>query len=107
MFDPDVVYDSYASRFIAIAAERASPPSAWKFLLAISDDSNPNGTWYKYRFEVTTQGGGTDIDSPNLAFDQNGICLSADCFPGSTRYLVVMHAKAARPGRLRILLVRR
>lgn len=94
VFDPEVVYDSYANRFIAMAAERATGPAASKFLLAVSDDSNPNGTWYKYRLDVTTQGGGTDIDSPNLAFDQNGIYLSADFFTGATRYLVVMLAKA-------------
>ena len=88
VFDPEVVYDPHARRYLAMAAERASPPGSF-FLLAVSDDDDPNGTWHKYRLNVTTQAGGNDIDSPNLAVDANAVYLSADFFTGATKYLLV------------------
>lgn len=81
VFDPEVVYDLHSGRFVAMACERAGSFNAKSyFLLAISDDSDPNGTWHKYRLDVTTQAGGGDIDSPNLATDRDYIWLSADHF---------------------------
>jgi len=62
VFDPEVIYDPHTDRFMAMANERGTGSKSY-FLLAISDDSNPNGDWYKYRFDVTTLGGGGDIDS--------------------------------------------
>ena len=80
VFDPEVIYDPYADRFMAMACERA-PGSLSYFLLAISDDMDPNGMWHKYRFDVTSLAGG-DIDSPNIAVDSEAIYLTADFFTG-------------------------
>ena len=91
VFDPEVIYDPYEDRFMAMACERA-PTSQSFFLLAISDDTNPNGDWYKYRLDVTSLAG-SDIDSPNIAVDSEAIYLSADFFTGGQKYLVYILEK--------------
>jgi hypothetical protein len=91
VFDPEVIYDPHSNRFMAIAAERA-PGSLSYFLLAVSDDSDPNGNWYKYRIDVTGLAGG-DIDSDNIGVDGQAVYLSADFFTGGEKYLVYILEK--------------
>jgi len=91
VFDPEVIYDPHSNRFMAVAAERA-PGSLSYFLLAISDDSDPNGDWYKYRLDVTSLAGG-DIDSDNIGVDGQAVYLSADFFAGGEKYLVYILEK--------------
>ena len=92
VFDPEVIYDPHTDRFMAMANERGTGSKSY-FLLAISDDSNPNGDWYKYRFDVTTLGGGGDIDSPNIAVDSQAVYLTADFFTGGQKYLIYILEK--------------
>jgi hypothetical protein len=64
-----------------MACERSSTAgNPGYYLLAISDDDNPVGAWHKYRIDATPHAGDNDIDSPNLAVDENVIYLSADFF---------------------------
>lgn len=86
VFDPEAFYDPHHDRFWAMANERGSDGDPY-FLLAVSDDSNPNGSWEKYRFNVRTEAGDTDIDSPNFAVDANAVYLTADFF-GPDKFLV-------------------
>lgn len=86
VFDPEAVYDPLTDRFLVLCAERGSDGRSY-FLLAASDDGDPNGTWYKYRIDVTTLGGGGDIDSDNLAIDSQAVYLTADFFTGGQKYL--------------------
>jgi len=92
VFDPEVIYDPHSDRFIAMANERGSDNRPY-FLLAVSDDSDPNGSWAKYRIDVFNEINDTDIDSPNLGVDEDVIYLSADFF-GPDKYLVYMIEKA-------------
>ncbi len=91
VFDPEVIYDPHADRFMAMACERATGGKSY-FLLAVSDDTNPNGMWYKYRLDVTNLAGG-DIDSPNIAVDSQAVYLTADFFTGGQKYLVYILEK--------------
>jgi predicted aconitase with swiveling domain len=45
VFDPEVLYDQRSGRFFAMANERSSSGGSY-FLLAVSDDSNPEGAWH-------------------------------------------------------------
>lgn len=92
VFDPEVQYDAWSDRFWALAAERNAGSY---FLLAVSDDGDPNGTWFKHRIDVTSLGGGGDIDSPNLAMDADALYLSADFFSGGDKHLVYVIPKSA------------
>jgi hypothetical protein len=91
VFDPEIIYDPYTNRFMAMACER-SPSDHSYFLLAISDDSDPNGAWHKYRIDVTSLAG-DDIDSPNIAVDSQAVYLTADFFTGGQKYLVYILEK--------------
>ena len=91
VFDPEVIYDPHANRFMAMACERSTDSKSF-YLLAISDDSNPNGDWYKYRIDVTSLAG-DDIDSPNIAVDSEAVYLTADFFTGGQKYLVYIMEK--------------
>lgn len=91
VFDPEVIFDPDSRRFMAMANERNGGQAF--FLLAVSDDEDPNGTWHKYRFNVTAAATDTDIDSPNMGVDQTAIYLSADFF-GPDKYLTFIVEKA-------------
>ncbi len=96
VFDPEVIYDPYTDRFMAMACERSSSGAQHGYyLLAISDDSDPVGSWFKYRIDATpSAAGATDIDSPNIAVDQNVIYLSADFFTPTSKLHVMMVDKS-------------
>jgi len=89
VFDPECLFDPHSQRFFAMANERASNGRSY-WLLAVSDDDNPLGTWHKYRILTTID---NDIDSPNMAVDENVVYLSADFF-GPDKYGVLMIEKA-------------
>jgi hypothetical protein len=90
VFDPEILYDPHANRFMAMACERTGGLSF--FLFAVSDDDDPNGTWHKYRFDVTGLAAG-NIDSPNMAVDTDAVYLTADFF-GPDRYLIYILRKS-------------
>lgn len=89
VFDPEVLFDPQSQRFFAMACERGSDAAKSVFLLAVSDDADPNGTWFKYRLDVTGIINDDDIDSPNMAIDSVAVYLSADFF-GPDKYLIYM-----------------
>ncbi|MCK6448396.1 MAG: hypothetical protein L6Q99_18560 [Planctomycetes bacterium] len=92
-FDAEVIFDPYSQRFIFMTNVRVGANA--KFDLAVSDDADPNGTWFKYRFDVTAAAGNDGgIDSPNIGVDQNVIYLSADFFTGGTKFLLFNVEKA-------------
>ncbi len=91
VFDPEVRWDPHTQRFFAMANERDGDEPY--FLLAVSDDDNPNGSWAKYRINVQAAAGDTDIDSPNMGIDEEAVYLTADFF-GPTKFLVYVIEKA-------------
>jgi len=95
VFDPEIIYDPHSRRFIAMACEsQVLPYCAAYFLLAVSDDSDPNGMWHKYRLDVTSLGNGNDIDSPNMAVDHQAVYLTADFYNSGKKELIYILEKA-------------
>jgi len=71
-FDPKVVYDHYAGRWIILALAAGS--SAAAYLIAASDDSDPNGTWFKYSSPAHLDGATpttNGADFPGIGFDSS------------------------------------
>lgn len=93
VFDPEVLWDPHTNRFMAMAAERSSNGRSM-FLYAVSKDSRPEtaADWWKYRIDVTSQSD-NDIDSPNMAVDDQYVYLTADFF-GPDKYIVYVMEKA-------------
>ena len=94
VFDPEVLYDELSGRFFAMAAEGYAPGNRSYVLIAVSDDSDPNGTWYKYRFETTSFAGDV-FDSPNISVDQNVLYVTGDGFGFGANYPVYTFDKAS------------
>lgn len=94
VFDPECLYDPLSGRFFAMAAEGNEPGNRSHVLIAVSDDSDPNGTWYKYRIE-TTQHAGNLFDSPNIAVDDNVVYVTGDGFGMGSSYPVFTFDKAS------------
>ena len=80
-FDPKCFYDHYAGRFVIVALEVYGSTQAW-IDIAVSDDSDPNGVWYKYRTDaVLTVGTSTYWwDYPGFGFDDDAYYVTGNLF---------------------------
>lgn len=80
-FDPKVFYDHVAQRFVVVAPEVYGSTQAW-ISIAVSDDSNPVGTWYKYRTDAVIQVGPTTYwwDYPGFGFDEDAYYVNSNLF---------------------------
>ena len=80
VFDPKVMYDPTINRFFVVALELIGPDSFIN--IAISDDDDPNGVWFRYRTCSTIQigQGFYFFDYPGWGFDENGIYVTGNLF---------------------------
>ncbi|TAH34330.1 MAG: hypothetical protein EYC70_15395 [Planctomycetota bacterium] len=86
VFDPTALYDPHSGRYIIAACEHA-PNGDDHLDVAVSDDSDPNGTWHKYRFDFASFCDFIDFD--NLGVGKDAIFMAADCFAGGGNNLYV------------------
>lgn len=93
IFDPEVLYDELSGRFFAMAAEGRAAGRSFA-LIAVSDDSDPNGNWHKYRFETTALAGDL-FDSPNIGVDRDVVYITGDGFGNGRNYPVFTLDKAS------------
>ena len=79
-FDPKCFYDHYANRFVVLALEVYSN-SAY-ITIAVSDDDDPNGIWYKYRTDAVINVSGDTFwwDYPGLGYDQDAYYVCGNLF---------------------------
>ena len=83
-FDPKVMYDRIANRFVIVFLEVTSGGGGISnVLFAISDDSNPNGTWFTYRFnaKLTITGNQYWLDYPGFGYNKDGYVVNGNLFP--------------------------
>jgi hypothetical protein len=89
-FDPKVIYDQYAERFVVISLERqdshvscgAAPSDDSYILVAVSKTSDPNAGWWFHAINSKTNIGGVDTwaDYPGLAVDDKAIYVTNNMF---------------------------
>lgn len=81
--DPQVLYDHFAHRWI-IAGGGFSTPYA--FLISVSDDDNPLGTWYNYALPAGLGDSltGNLPDYPQMGIDDTAIYITSREFGTST-----------------------
>jgi len=86
-FDPKVLYDQHNDRWIVVTLEvvdggagAASDTSL--VLVAVSDDSNPNGSWTVTEINTKISIGGLQhwLDYPGLAVDDEAIYITGNMF---------------------------
>lgn len=80
VFDPKCFYDQKIERFVVVALEHRNGES-W-IDIAVSDDSDPNGVWFKYRtFSIIQVGSSTYwVDYPGFGFDDNAFYVTGNLF---------------------------
>lgn len=79
VFDPKVLYDSYAGRWIFTAAAESFTARS-SILMAVSQTSDPTGNWYLYRVDADRNN--LDwIDYPSLGFNKDWIVVTGNMFP--------------------------
>lgn len=91
VFDPIALWDTHSSRFIVAAAEAADNGDSY-IDLAVSDDTDPNGTWHKYR--VRTEQLGDFLDFPNLGVGPDAIFIAGDYFGSPSANQIHIFPKA-------------
>ncbi len=86
-YDPKVLYDQYNGRFVVVALEQTDTANGdasntSRILIAVSDDSNPTGTWYFQAINAVQNISGTDYwcDYPGLAIGSDAIYVTGNLF---------------------------
>jgi len=75
IFDPRILYDASADRWIAASSTNPGTATA-ALLLAVSETGDPAGTWHQ--FQISLGGAGLWADYPVLGFNKTWITLSAN-----------------------------
>lgn len=80
-FDPKCFYDHYDHRFVVVAPEVYGSTEAW-ITIAVSDDANPHGVWYKYRTNAVISVGSQTFwwDYPGFGYDHQGYYVTSNLF---------------------------
>lgn len=82
--DSKVIYDQYAGRFVVEALEVIDTPTTLssRVMVAASDDSDPNGTWYftSINTKMTINGFDRWLDYPTLGIDNQAIYIGGNMF---------------------------
>lgn len=92
-FDPKVLFDQHADRFLVVTLERedsvALPPDTTddsRILLAVSATADPTGPWFCTAIASKLMIGGTDhwADYPGFAIDEEAVYITANMFEFAT-----------------------
>lgn len=82
-FDPKVSYDHFTNRWVMVWLDQDDASRAGWYLIAVSDDSDPNGSWNLWAMSSKLNGT-TNSDSwgdyQGVGFDQSAIYLTSQQF---------------------------
>lgn len=91
IFDPRVVYDPRADRFVVVVLNKSDNGTASEnvseLLMAVSDTGDPSGTWSTQVFDmeqtISVDGSLTDcwMDYPAVSVDEEAIYVTGNWFP--------------------------
>lgn len=83
-FDPKVIYDQHEDRFVVVALDTDFDTYS-SILVAVSDNSDPNGTWYFHKINSLTPINGRDsfADYPGLGIDDKAVYITNNMFSSS------------------------
>jgi len=86
-FDPKVIYDQYADRFVVVTLEvtdiaQGDPANTSRIMVAVSDNSDPNGTWHHHAInsKLIADGDTSWADYPGFAVDAQAVYINANMY---------------------------
>ena len=77
-FDPRVLFDAYAGRWIISSGANAASPTAY-VLIGVSQTNDPTGAWNLYKVSVDANGASW-ADYPTLGFNGDWVVLQTNVF---------------------------
>ncbi|MEY4177482.1 MAG: Serine-aspartate repeat-containing protein precursor [Planctomycetota bacterium] len=90
-FDPKALYDHYSNRYVVLALEYLDTSfgdsvNSSRMMLAVSDDSDPNGTWHYQSINTILNINGAPqwLDYPGFALDEEAIYVTGNMFTFGT-----------------------
>ncbi len=86
-FDPKVIYDQHSDRFVVVTLEKqdvvlGDSADTSRLLVAVSDDSDPNGVWYLTAIDskVSISAVGHWADYPGFVVDEEAVYIIANMY---------------------------
>ena len=81
-FDPKIIYDTFAQRWVLVTLERVNSPQASFIFVAVSATSDPTGTWTRTRITSleTISGTVSWLDYPGLGYDEQAVYITGNMF---------------------------
>ena len=82
-FDPKIKYDHHNNRWILVLLHQSDSPQVGLFLISVSDDSDPEGTWYNWAIPSNVYGtanSGSWGDYQGVGFDDEAVYITANQF---------------------------
>lgn len=80
-FDPQIIYDHFANRWVMVWDNLTS--TTGHFLISVSDDSDPLGTWYNWAIPSTTVGDSATPywgDYEHIGYDSLALYITSNQF---------------------------
>jgi PKD repeat protein len=81
-FDPKILYDHVANRWMFCASANSESPSS-STLIGVSATSDPTGTWFLYKYDVDAANQKW-VDYPSIGFNDQWIVVQYNLFPISS-----------------------
>jgi len=90
MYDPRVIYDTDANRFIFLCLHGSEPSNTF-LCLAFSKTEDPNGEWFYYKIDGNPSGDDRWFDYPNIAISKHDFYIAGLMrdTPGDWQYSVL------------------
>lgn len=82
-FDPQIIYDHFEGRWFMLWDNQNNTTQTAYFIVFISDDNDPLGTWYGYKLDARTNGNSVTAtwgDYPQIGFDDKAIYINSRQF---------------------------
>jgi hypothetical protein len=83
IFDPKLLFDQHAARWVLLAAAVSSDPQVSAYLLSVSATADPRGPWRNYSLNAMVDGStATDnwADYPSLGVDSHALYITSNQF---------------------------
>lgn len=102
IFDPKLLYDQHAGRWVLLAVAVASNPNRSAYLISVSATSNPLGPWRNYSLNAMVDGARATnnwADYPSLGVDSRALYITSNqfVFGGGFAYAKVRVVPKAGP----------
>lgn len=104
IFDPKVIYDRHADRFVVLAIDQSNAQQRSRILVGVSDDGNPTGNWFLYAIDVkaTISGVACWGDYPGFGYNKDGYGVALNMFSFTDSFRGVQIVTIRKIGRAHV-----